>query len=218
MESLLDDADLSVELSREKFESLNDELFTRCINTVTTVLKDASLAINDVTDVVLVGGSTRVPALQDRLKALFGGRIELCRSINPDEVPCLLPPCRSSCCFFACCFNKIGVVVSNHDNGSKQRLPTSGVIFVWVLSILPPAPCWVSTASTGTPSSVCRDRRPEKGGVSTLPLGGTQRGHGPFPPFFGNANFQRIVYRSKTPLAHGLLLGHSSRNHPHPFR
>lgn len=58
----------------------------RCINTVTTVLKDASLAIGDVTDVVLVGGSTRVPALQDRLRALFGGRIELCRSINPDEV------------------------------------------------------------------------------------------------------------------------------------
>lgn len=58
----------------------------RCINTVTTVLKDAALAIGDVTDVVLVGGSTRVPALQDRLKALFGGRIELCRSINPDEV------------------------------------------------------------------------------------------------------------------------------------
>ncbi|CAB1116894.1 HSP70 [Ectocarpus sp. CCAP 1310/34] len=85
VESLLDDADLSIELSREKFESLNDELFTRCINTVTTVLKDASLTIGDVTDVVLVGGSTRVPALQDRLKALFGGRIELCRSINPDE-------------------------------------------------------------------------------------------------------------------------------------
>ena len=63
----------------------------RCINTVTTVLKDASLAIGDVSDVVLVGGSTRVPALQDRLKALFGGRIELCRSINPDEVS---PPSR----------------------------------------------------------------------------------------------------------------------------
>lgn len=58
----------------------------RCINTVTTVLKDAGLTIVEVTDVVLVGGSTRVPALQDRLKALFGGRIELCRSINPDEV------------------------------------------------------------------------------------------------------------------------------------
>lgn len=50
------------------------------------MLKDASLTIGDVTDVVLVGGSTRVPALQERLKALFGGRIELCRSINPDEV------------------------------------------------------------------------------------------------------------------------------------
>lgn len=86
VESLLDAADLSVELTRAQFEALNDELFTRCINTVTTVLKDAQLTMGDVTDVVLVGGSTRVPALQDRLKALFGGRIELCRSINPDEV------------------------------------------------------------------------------------------------------------------------------------
>lgn len=59
---------------------------SRCINTVTTVLKDASLSINDVTDVVLVGGSTRVPALQERLKGLFNNRIELCRNINPDEV------------------------------------------------------------------------------------------------------------------------------------
>lgn len=73
----------------------------RCINTVTTVLKDASLAINDVTDVVLVGGSTRVPALQDRLKALFGGRIELCRSINPDEVRYWLPLRRSLVDFFS---------------------------------------------------------------------------------------------------------------------
>lgn len=86
VESLLDAADLSVELTRAQFEALNDDLFTRCINTVTTVLKDAQLTMGDVTDVVLVGGSTRVPALQDRLKALFGGRIELCRSINPDEV------------------------------------------------------------------------------------------------------------------------------------
>lgn len=86
VESLLDDADLSVELTRAQFEALNDDLFTRCINTVTTVLKDAQLTIADVSDVVLVGGSTRVPALQDRLKALFKNRIELCRSINPDEV------------------------------------------------------------------------------------------------------------------------------------
>ncbi|CAN0481572.1 unnamed protein product, partial [Discosporangium mesarthrocarpum] len=57
----------------------------RCIETVSAVLKDAGLTIADVTDCVLVGGSTRVPALQERLKALLGGRIELCRSINPDE-------------------------------------------------------------------------------------------------------------------------------------
>lgn len=76
----------------------------RCISTVTTVLKDAALAIGDVTDVVLVGGSTRVPALQDRLRALFGGRIELCRSINPDEVRAiiLLSTCARVYCLCFC--------------------------------------------------------------------------------------------------------------------
>ncbi|CAM9447976.1 unnamed protein product [Choristocarpus tenellus] len=85
VESLLGDADLSTVLKRETFESLNEELFTRCINTVSSVLKDANLGIAEVTDCVLVGGSTRVPALQDRLRSLFNERIELCRSINPDE-------------------------------------------------------------------------------------------------------------------------------------
>eukprot|EP00953_Heterococcus_sp_UTEX-ZZ885_P001605 1388-Heterococcus_DN1.PRE.3 len=79
------DADLSVSVTREQFEELNAPLFSRCIDTVREVLADAKITIEQVSDVVLVGGSTRVPALQTQLTNLFNGRIELCRSVNPDE-------------------------------------------------------------------------------------------------------------------------------------
>ncbi|KAG5190073.1 molecular chaperones HSP70/HSC70, HSP70 superfamily [Tribonema minus] len=85
VDSLIDDTDLSVTVTRERFEELNAPLFTRCMDTVRNVLADAKVSFDEVSDVVLVGGSTRVPALQDQLRALFGGRMELCRSINPDE-------------------------------------------------------------------------------------------------------------------------------------
>ena len=49
------------------------------------MIRDAGATLETVSDIVLVGGSTRVIALQDQLSALFGGRIELCKSINPDE-------------------------------------------------------------------------------------------------------------------------------------
>ena len=47
-------------------------------------MKDAKIKEDEVKDVVLVGGSTRIPCIRDRLKAMFGGR-QLCQSINPDE-------------------------------------------------------------------------------------------------------------------------------------
>jgi heat shock protein 1/8 len=76
--------DHSLELSREKFESLNKAIFERTFDTVKKVLKDAKLENKDIDDVVLIGGSTRIPKIQEALSAAFGGR-QLCRSINPDE-------------------------------------------------------------------------------------------------------------------------------------
>jgi molecular chaperone DnaK (HSP70) len=58
--------------------------FTRTLDTVKQVLKDASLETAEVDDIVLVGGSTRVLKIQELLSEMFGGR-QLCRSINPDE-------------------------------------------------------------------------------------------------------------------------------------
>lgn len=85
VDSILGDLDFSASLSRSKFEELNSELFQRCIDTVKAVLVDAEVALNEVTDVVLVGGSTRVPYLQNCLHDLFDKRIELCKSVHPDE-------------------------------------------------------------------------------------------------------------------------------------
>jgi heat shock protein 1/8 len=62
----------------------NDIHFKRCIDTVKHVLKDAKAKPDEVGDIVLVGGSTRIPKVQNMLSEYFGGK-ELCKSINPDE-------------------------------------------------------------------------------------------------------------------------------------
>jgi len=85
VDSLVDDFDFSATLDRAKFESLNAELFKRCIDTVKEVMDDAGCKTEDVSDIVLVGGSTRIPSLQTSLHDMFNGRIELCKSVHPDE-------------------------------------------------------------------------------------------------------------------------------------
>jgi L1 cell adhesion molecule like protein len=76
--------DFNFTLTREKFEKLNAALFQRCIDAVVGVLKDAKLKKNEIDEIVLVGGSTRIPKLQMMLREAFDGK-ELCRSLNPDE-------------------------------------------------------------------------------------------------------------------------------------
>lgn len=85
VDSLLGDVDFSATLTRKIFEDLNSHLFQKCLDTVKAVLVDASVELDQVTDIVLVGGSTRVPYLQQSLFDMFGGRLELCKSVHPDE-------------------------------------------------------------------------------------------------------------------------------------
>jgi len=85
LDAFLDTASFTTKLTRATFEKLCNALFVRCIDTVKAVIRDAGATVETVSDVVLVGGSTRVPALQQMLIQLFDGRIELCKSINPDE-------------------------------------------------------------------------------------------------------------------------------------
>jgi len=85
VDSIVDGYDLVVELTRVQFEKLNEVLFKKCLDTVTDVLKDAKVEAKEVTEIVLVGGSTRVPILQTKLGEMFQNRLELCKSIHPDE-------------------------------------------------------------------------------------------------------------------------------------
>ncbi len=84
VDSLFKNIDFNYQLSKAKFEDLCKSDFDRCLKSVETVLKDAKLSKDKVHDVVLVGGSTRIPYIQELLKKYFQ-RDELCRDINPDE-------------------------------------------------------------------------------------------------------------------------------------
>lgn len=85
VEGLIDGADFTVKITRDIFNRLCNTLFESCMQTVRTVLRDAAVGVEQVKDVVLVGGSTRVPCLQEMLLGMFNNRIELCKNINPDE-------------------------------------------------------------------------------------------------------------------------------------
>jgi len=83
-EALSNGIDFSTTISRAKFEELNMDLFKKTMIPVTQVLKDAGMSKNDVQEIILVGGSTRIPKIQQMLSEYFNGR-ELNKSINPDE-------------------------------------------------------------------------------------------------------------------------------------
>ena len=75
---------MNVTLSRSKFEQLCDDLFQRTIEPCRTALKDAGLTASDINEVVMVGGMTRVPRVQDIAKEIFGKDPH--KGVNPDEV------------------------------------------------------------------------------------------------------------------------------------
>jgi heat shock protein 1/8 len=84
IDSLFDGVDFNATITRAKFEELNMDLFTNCLEPVDKVLKDAKYKKEQVDDIVLVGGSTRIPKIQSLLQDFFKGKA-LNRSINPDE-------------------------------------------------------------------------------------------------------------------------------------
>lgn len=84
IDSLLDGKDFFCNISRAKFEELNADLFRDCMAPVDRVLRDAKMDKASINEVVLVGGSTRIPKIQQLLRDYFNGK-EPCRNINPDE-------------------------------------------------------------------------------------------------------------------------------------
>ncbi|HEU5051798.1 MAG TPA: molecular chaperone DnaK [Hanamia sp.] len=71
-------------LTRSQFEKLADELFTRCLKPCEAALKDAGMSKNDINEVILVGGSTRIPKVQELVENFFGKKPH--KGVNPDEV------------------------------------------------------------------------------------------------------------------------------------
>ncbi|KAL6290936.1 hypothetical protein ACE6H2_008446 [Prunus campanulata] len=76
--------DFCLNITRAKFEQLNMDFFEKCMEPVEKCLKDANMDISSIHDVVLAGGSSRIPKVQQLLQDVFEGK-ELCKGINPDE-------------------------------------------------------------------------------------------------------------------------------------
>ena len=84
IDSIHEGIDFNSTLTRAKFENLCDDLFRKTMVPVEKVLRDAKISKSNIDEIVLVGGSTRIPKIQQLLSELFNGK-ELCKSINPDE-------------------------------------------------------------------------------------------------------------------------------------
>ncbi|XWS11696.1 hypothetical protein CRYUN_Cryun37aG0021100 [Craigia yunnanensis] len=84
IDSLYEGIDFYSTITRARFEELNMDLFRRCMEPVEKCLRDSKIDKSQVDEVVLVGGSTRIPKVQQLLQDFFNGK-ELCKNINPDE-------------------------------------------------------------------------------------------------------------------------------------
>lgn len=71
-------------LTRAQFEKLSDDLFARCLKPCEAAIKDAGLGVSDINEVILVGGSTRIPKVQEMVEKFFGRKPN--KGVNPDEV------------------------------------------------------------------------------------------------------------------------------------
>ena len=84
IDSLFEGIDYNSVISRARFEDICSDLFKKTFDPVDKVLKDAKISKSQIHEIVLVGGSTRIPKIQSQLSDYFNGK-ELCKGINPDE-------------------------------------------------------------------------------------------------------------------------------------
>ena len=84
IDSFFDGIDFTASLTRARFEELCSDIFRRTIDTVEKVILDAKISKSDIDEIILVGGTTRIPKIQKQLSDFFNGK-ELCKSLNPDE-------------------------------------------------------------------------------------------------------------------------------------
>ena len=84
IEGLSEEIDLNETINREQFNEICNEIFEKCINMVMKTIRDVNLTEYDIDKVVLTGGSSKIPKIQEMLGAIFG-KNKLCKTINPDE-------------------------------------------------------------------------------------------------------------------------------------
>ena len=84
IDSLFDGEDFMTSVTRARFEEMCASLFKRTMDPVDKVLQDSKMSKGDIDEIIIVGGSTRIPKIQKMLSDYFNGK-ELCKSLNPDE-------------------------------------------------------------------------------------------------------------------------------------
>lgn len=84
IDSFYEGIDFNSTISRARFEEITSDLIDRCVKPIEQVLLDAKVSKDLIDEIVLVGGTTRIPKIQKKLSDFFNGK-ELCKSINPDE-------------------------------------------------------------------------------------------------------------------------------------
>ena len=86
IENLYEDKDFQYTITRARFENLCKDLFKELINPIEKALNVSNLEKNDIEEVVFVGGSSRIPKVEEIIRNYFGKDIKICKSINPDEI------------------------------------------------------------------------------------------------------------------------------------
>lgn len=84
LESLYHGKDFDIEINRNQFNELCRDLFKKNIDSLEAIIKDCKISKNDIDDIILVGGSSRIPLIQEMIKDFFGGK-ELNKTLNVDE-------------------------------------------------------------------------------------------------------------------------------------
>uniref|UniRef100_A0A8D2MXT2 Endoplasmic reticulum chaperone BIP n=3 Tax=Passeriformes TaxID=9126 RepID=A0A8D2MXT2_ZONAL len=122
IESFFEGEDFSETLTRAKFEELNMDLFRSTMKPVQKVLEDSDLKKSDIDEIVLVGGSTRIPKIQQLVKEFFNGK-EPSRGINPDEAVAYGAAVQA------------GVLSGDQDTGNGTFTATQELTQQWMLGI-----------------------------------------------------------------------------------